>query len=100
MYGGDFIRDPEQRVPREEEEEGEGVPEEAVDLEREEGEGEEETMGGAEEEEMIGWDGPDDPDNPQNWSVKYKWFLTMICVLMTVNVYVPPSSFLLFDHDF
>lgn len=22
------------------------------------------------------WDGPDDPDNPQNWSQKKKWALT------------------------
>ncbi|KAH9941407.1 hypothetical protein B0H21DRAFT_550859 [Amylocystis lapponica] len=24
----------------------------------------------------VGWDGPDDPENPQSWSNSYKWFLT------------------------
>lgn len=38
---------------------------------------------------IVGWDGPDDPDNPQNWSVSYKWLLTGVCSLLTVNVYVP-----------
>ncbi|KAF9524912.1 MFS polyamine transporter [Crepidotus variabilis] len=35
---------------------------------------------------MVGWDGPNDPDNPQNWSVAYKWFVTAVVILMTVNV--------------
>jgi len=37
---------------------------------------------------MVTWDGPDDPTNPQNWSKSYKWFITLICCVMTVNVYV------------
>jgi hypothetical protein len=37
---------------------------------------------------MVTWDGPDDPTNPQNWSKPYKWFITVICCVMTVNVYV------------
>ncbi len=41
---------------------------------------------------LVGWDGPDDPQNPQNWSVKYKWWITMMCIIMTVNVYVPQSA--------
>lgn len=37
---------------------------------------------------MITWDGPNDPSNPQNWSMKYKWLVTVVCTVMTINVYV------------
>jgi len=35
---------------------------------------------------MVTWDGPNDPTNPQNWSIKYKWLVTIVCIIMTVNV--------------
>ena len=35
---------------------------------------------------MITWDGPNDPSNPQNWSIKYKWFVTAVCTVITINV--------------
>jgi len=38
--------------------------------------------------DLVDWDGPGDQENPQNWSLKYKWFTTFICLLMTVNVCV------------
>jgi hypothetical protein len=28
------------------------------------------------------WDGPDDPENPFNWSLKYKWLLTITVCFM------------------
>lgn len=34
----------------------------------------------------VTWDGPDDPENPQNWSYLYKWFLTLLSSLLTLNV--------------
>jgi hypothetical protein len=37
---------------------------------------------------FITWVGPDDPENPKNWSYSYKWFVTLICSLLTLNVYV------------
>lgn len=37
---------------------------------------------------VVDWDGPDDPENPQNWSVRFKWLMTMVVIIMTVNVYV------------
>ena len=37
---------------------------------------------------MITWDSPNDPSNPQNWSIKYKWFVTVVCTVITINVYV------------
>jgi MFS transporter, DHA1 family, multidrug resistance protein len=36
----------------------------------------------------VTWDGPEDPTNPQNWSKSYRWALTVLCSIMTVNVYV------------
>ena len=51
----------------------------------------EKSAGGRESEERdpankVGWDGPDDPENPQNWSLTKKWSATIICLFMTVNV--------------
>jgi len=41
---------------------------------------------------IVAWDGPDDPTNPQNWSKRYKWFITVICCVMTVNVTFASSA--------
>ena len=38
------------------------------------------------DEEEVTWDGPNDPENPQNWSYGYKWFLTIISSFLTLNV--------------
>lgn len=35
---------------------------------------------------LVHWDGPDDPENPQNWPLRKKWGITILCVLLTVNV--------------
>ena len=45
---------------------------------------------------MVTWDSPNDPSNPQNWSVKYKSFVTVVCIVITINVYVRLLT-LLFD---
>ena len=37
---------------------------------------------------MVTWDGPNDVSNPQNWSIKYKWLVTVVCTIMAINVYV------------
>ncbi|KAK9894249.1 MFS general substrate transporter [Cystobasidium minutum MCA 4210] len=38
----------------------------------------------------VGWNGPDDPANPRNWSPKRKWFLSVIgflfCTLVSMSV--------------
>ena len=36
--------------------------------------------------DLVRWDGPDDPENPQNWSYRRKWAITILSVLMTVNM--------------
>jgi multidrug resistance protein len=28
----------------------------------------------------------DDPENPQNWTARYKWFITILCGVLTINV--------------
>lgn len=45
------------------------------------------TKGGTIDIFKVTWDGPNDLDNPQNWSKLYKWFITVICCLLTINVY-------------
>ena len=44
---------------------------------------------------MVTWDSPNDPSNPQNWSVKYKSFVTVVCIVITINVYVRLLTLLL-----
>ena len=35
---------------------------------------------------FVDWDGPDDPENPHNWSVAYRWVVTLLSSLTTINV--------------
>lgn len=35
---------------------------------------------------LVDWDGPDDPENPLNWSNKQKWLATTIISLFTFSV--------------
>ncbi len=37
---------------------------------------------------LVQWDGPDDPENPQNWSARRKWLMIVVVTLMSVNVCV------------
>jgi hypothetical protein len=36
--------------------------------------------------ELVTWDGPDDPENPKNWSYAYKWWVTAIVCIVSLNV--------------
>jgi hypothetical protein len=38
------------------------------------------------------WDGPDDPENPFNWGVKYKWLLTITVCFMYVKPTLPNAK--------
>ena len=40
------------------------------------------------EDNLVQWDGPNDPENPQNWSARRKWLITIVAVITTVNVCV------------
>lgn len=37
---------------------------------------------------LVDWNGPDDPDNPQNWSMPRKAFVTGLLCLLTFSVYM------------
>jgi hypothetical protein len=36
--------------------------------------------------EFVTWDGPDDPENPKNWSYAYKWWITVIMCILSLAV--------------
>ena len=42
---------------------------------------------------LVEFDGPDDPENPQNWSRTKKWILTMSLGFMTFNITLASSIF-------
>ncbi|KAF8317074.1 MFS general substrate transporter [Clavulina sp. PMI_390] len=33
----------------------------------------------------VGWDGPDDPENPQNWSETIRWYYTVLAGALILN---------------
>ena len=41
------------------------------------------------ERKPISWDGPNEPNNPQNWSASKKWLVMTVTGIITINVYVP-----------
>ncbi|KAL0959062.1 hypothetical protein HGRIS_014362 [Hohenbuehelia grisea] len=41
---------------------------------------------------LVEWDGPHDPENPYNWSKTWKWALTGVCILSTLNVTFASSA--------
>lgn len=42
---------------------------------------------------IVVWDGPDDPENPMNFSVGFKWLITIILSMMTVCITFSSSVF-------
>lgn len=75
-YGGDDIHEPPPKTPKFPSRSNVLSPSAATTL----------------DSDMITWDGPDDPENPQNWSTRYKWMVTIVCVIMSVNVFVDFTS--------
>ena len=43
--------------------------------------------------DLVDWDGPNDPENPQNWSRGYKWFLTITLGIVTFVITFASSIF-------
>ncbi|KAK2467139.1 hypothetical protein APHAL10511_000688 [Amanita phalloides] len=41
---------------------------------------------------FVSWDGPNDPENPKNWSNRYKWWVTTLIILTSVNVTFASSA--------
>ncbi|KAJ5797757.1 uncharacterized protein N7503_007053 [Penicillium pulvis] len=46
------------------------------------------TIGGANQSIVISWRGDDDPENPQNWSIKKKSFVSTLICFLTFAIYV------------
>ncbi len=44
------------------------------------------TLRTEETREFVTWDGPDDPENPKNWSYAYKWWITIIMCILSLAV--------------
>jgi hypothetical protein len=42
---------------------------------------------------LVDWDGPSDPDNPQNWSLTKKWYITMILSCLAFCITFSSSIF-------
>ena len=67
--------DPESKIPDDDKSPREAAPSTAQDVLQTEG-----TM------EFVTWDGPDDPENPKNWSHAYKWWITIIMCVLSLDV--------------
>lgn len=39
-----------------------------------------------EDDRVVTWDGPNDQTNPKNWSIPFKYLLSGLCCLCTLNV--------------
>ena len=46
---------------------------------------------------LVHWDGPDDPRNPMNWSDARKWLIIGLISLSSFNTYVCLPSFIVKD---
>ncbi|ETI29614.1 hypothetical protein G647_02067 [Cladophialophora carrionii CBS 160.54] len=52
------------------------------------------------EKGIVGWDGPDDPENPRNWPARQKWTVLLLVSSMTLispfasSVFAPAASFM------
>lgn len=49
---------------------------------------------------IVDWDGPADPANPQNWSIRKKWSATTIVSLFTFMVSNNPLAYFLLRRGF
>ncbi|KAJ5926407.1 hypothetical protein N7516_008180 [Penicillium verrucosum] len=43
--------------------------------------------------EIHTWDGPDDPENPFNWSIRYKWLLTITVCFISILTGLPAGTY-------
>ncbi|KAL0263160.1 hypothetical protein SLS55_002137 [Diplodia seriata] len=43
--------------------------------------------------ELVDWDGPDDPENPFNWSKKRKWLLTITTCFISILTGLPAGAY-------
>ncbi|KAF2763865.1 putative MFS multidrug transporter [Teratosphaeria nubilosa] len=43
--------------------------------------------------QRIDWNGPDDPENPFNWSRKYKWLITLTTCFISILTGLPAGAY-------
>ncbi|EEP80035.1 conserved hypothetical protein [Uncinocarpus reesii 1704] len=43
--------------------------------------------------DLVGWDGPSDPENPKNWATGRRWYITMLASTMTFCITFSSSVF-------
>lgn len=72
--GEDSTTDTESQTAKADNRIGGGPPEKAAD---------------GDDETLVTWDGPQDPENPKNWSLKKKWIITIVVSLFT---FISPVS--------
>lgn len=51
------------------------------------------TIGHDANRKIVGWDGPDDPENPMNWPNRKKWMITVSLGMLTWVVTFASSIF-------
>ncbi|KAJ5703856.1 hypothetical protein N7493_010994 [Penicillium malachiteum] len=51
------------------------------------------TIGAPDQSIVISWRGPDDPENPQNWSTKKKVFVSSLIWFLTFAIYIGSSIY-------
>jgi len=72
----------------------EGQVDGAVDIEKQSSQqAQKENQEQEKDPNLIDWDGPDDPENPQNFSRGYKWFITIVLGFVTFCITFASSVF-------
>jgi DHA1 family multidrug resistance protein-like MFS transporter len=72
----------------------EEIKDEIVDLERQASTpATPSTVEAIQDENLVTWDGPNDMNNPMNWSIGYKWVITLMFGTMTFCVTFASSEF-------
>jgi hypothetical protein len=46
---------------------------------------------GPKQESLVEWDGPGDPNNPHNWTPRFKWFVSAVLVTLPLIVNIGSS---------
>lgn len=70
---------------------GPSSPNEEKDVEKTKTEQEAAAKKGKRDPNLVTWYGPNDPDNPRNWTIQKKCFVTMNLCILTFSIYMGSS---------
>ncbi|KAF8496254.1 MFS polyamine transporter [Russula emetica] len=73
--GSSASDEPQSKIPDDDKSPRDAAPSTAQDVSQTEG-----------TRDFVTWDGPDDPENPKNWSYAYKWWITIIMCILSLDV--------------